>query len=153
MLWGGPPEAMPEAASDEAERQEAHIDCNFCLYHKDGLTKNDPFRHMLDTASKRGLPASERGLASENVVFDSWYSALVNLKKVRACQWHFFTRLKSNRLVNPDDTHNRAVREVDIQEDGCIVHLKGFGFVSMVHDSFANRARESGQPCPGVAVW
>jgi len=129
LLWGGPPkeqpEAAPEAASsaDEEDALEAHVPCDFCLYQKDGPTKNEHFRQMLDTAS-------ERDFKPEYVVFDSWYSGLDNLKKVRSCEWHFFTRLKSNRQVNPDDTHNRAVREVEIpEEEGRVVHLKGFGFV------------------------
>lgn len=127
LLWGGPPEEKEDVSSGkEEEKTEAHLPCDFRLYNKDedGLTKNDHFRQMLDTASNRDF-------APEYVVFDSWYSGLRNLKKIRSHQWHFFTRLKSNRLVNPDDTYNRAVREVGIPDEGRVVHLKGFGFVKV----------------------
>ena len=135
LLWGGPPSEKEEknVSSDDEENEEtteAHFPCDFRLYNKDedGLTKNDHFRQMLGTAS-------ERGFDPEYVVFDSWYSGLDNLKKIRSCEWDFFTRLKSNRQVNPDDTYNRKtynrnVRDLgDIPEEGRVVHLKGFGFV------------------------
>ena len=129
LLWGGPPSKKEgDSSSDEEneETTEAHLPCDFRLYNKDedGLTKNDHFRQMLDRAAGRGFEP-------EYVVFDSWYSGLDNLKKIRSCEWHFFTRLKSNRLVNPDDTKNRNVRDVEIPEEGRVVHLKGFGFVQV----------------------
>lgn len=139
LLWGGPPEKQPEGASsagDEEEAPEAHVPCDFRLYQEGGLTKNEHFRHMLDTASKRDF-------RPEYVVFDSWYSGLDNLKKVRSLQWQFFTRLKSNRQVNPDGTDNRAVREVEIPEEGRVVHLKGFGSVRVFRtDSKSGNAED-----------
>ncbi|WP_456427210.1 IS701 family transposase [Rhodocaloribacter sp.] len=104
--------------------EAAHIPCDFRLYDKPfgGKTKNEHFRDMLEEAKKRGF-------VPQYVVFDSWYSGLENLKAVRAHSWCFFTRLKSNRLVNPDDTYNRAISEVEIADQGRVVHLKGFGFV------------------------
>ncbi len=64
------------------------------------------------------------------VCFDSWYSGLDNLKAVRSHGWHFLTRLKSNRQVNPDGTGNVAVSTLVIPATGgAHVHLKGFGFV------------------------
>jgi len=62
-----------------------------------------------------------------------------NLKKIRSWEGHFFTRLKSNRQVNPDDTHNRAVREVEIPEEGLVVHLKGFGFARVFRTGSTDR--------------
>lgn len=117
-----------ERISPSAEA--AHIPCDFRLYDKplreaqgsSGKTSREHFRDMLNTAK-------ERGFSPEYVVFDSWYSGLDNLKAVRDKRWCFFTRLKHNRLAGPDDTHNRAVSEVEIPERGLVVHLKGFGFV------------------------
>ena len=43
------------------------------------------FREMVETAS-------EREFEPEYVVFDSWYSGLDNLKKIRGLGWRFFTR-------------------------------------------------------------
>ena len=118
--------------------------CDFRLYEKDGKTKNEHFREM-------ALAASERGFDPEYVVFDSWYSGLDNLKKIRGLGWTFFTRLKKNRKVNPDDTCNRQVQEIDIPEEGRMVHLKGFGFVRVFRtvstdgDAEEKEAQENGE--------
>ena len=57
---------------------------------------------------------------------------------VRGHGWHFLTRLKHNLQVNPDDTGNVAVEDIDVAvEDievpahGRRVRLKGFGFVEV----------------------
>jgi len=170
LLWGGPPEEEeppsteeeppsteeeppsteeeppfteeepPSTEEEEAGKTEAHLPCDFRLYNKDedGLTKNDHFRQMLDTASGRDFDP-------EYVVSPgSWYSGLDNLKKIRSCGWDFFTRLKRNRLVNPDDTHNRQVRKVDIPEEGRVVHLKGFGFARVFRTGSKSGDAEDG---------
>ena len=94
------------------------------------VTKNDHFLAMLQTAW-------EREFRPRYVCFDSWYSSLANLKAVRGHGWHFLTRLKSNRQVNPDDTGNPkgtgnvAVADIDIPAHGREVHLKGYGFIQV----------------------
>ena len=102
------------------------IPCDYRLYDKpvDGVTKNEHFRAMLQTAS-------ERGFRPRFVAFDGWYSSLENLKTVRRCGWHWLTRLKSNRQVNPDGSGNRALSECEISEDGTVVHLKGYGMIEV----------------------
>src|SRR5215218_5078778 len=102
------------------------IPCDYRLFDKpvDGLTKNAHFRAMLKTAHQRGFQP-------RLVAFDSWYSALENLKTVRSCNWHWLTRLKSNRQVNPDGTGNRALAECAIAADGTVVHLKGYGMIQV----------------------
>ena len=87
-------------------------------------SKNDSFQEMLRIAKERGFhPAM--------VCFDSWYSGIENLKLVRALGWHFLTRLKSNRKVNPDDTGNVSVETLSPVAGGQVVHLKEFGFVRL----------------------
>jgi len=105
---------------------DRHIPLDYRFYEKsvDGATKNEHFRSMLKTAE-------ERGFAPACVVFDSWYSSLDNLKLVRSYSWVWLTRLKRNRHVNPDNTGNRPVCEVDISPTGTVVHLKGYGFVKV----------------------
>jgi hypothetical protein len=73
--------------------------------------------------------AKERGFAPEYVLMDSRYSALENLKLIVCLGWFFLTRLKSNRLVNPDGEGDRPIEEVNIPPEGRVVHLRGFGFV------------------------
>jgi putative transposase len=88
----------------------------------DGETKNEHFRAMLKTAQQRGF-------TPRYVCFDGWYSALENLKLIRTLGWQWLTRLKHNRLVNPDGKGNRALAECVIREAGSRVHLKGYGFI------------------------
>jgi len=98
--------------------------CDHRLYAKDadGLTKNDHFRAMLDSAEAQGS-------APACVVFDSWYASLTNLKAVRGCGWCWVTQHQRNRLVNPDGTGTRPLADCAIAEGGTRVHLQGYGFV------------------------
>ncbi len=102
------------------------IPVDYRLYDKasDGLTKNDHFRAMLATAQQRGFRPAY-------VVFDGWYASLENLKAVRAAGWGWLTRLKSNRLVNPDGTGNRPLAACAIAATGTRVHLQGYGFIQV----------------------
>ena len=105
---------------------DRHVPVDYQLFDKapDSLTKNDHFQAMLQRAHERGFhPAC--------VVFDSWYSSLDNLKTIRDFGWSWLTRLKSNRLVNPDRQGVRAVSLVETDERGGVVHLKGYGLIRL----------------------
>lgn len=91
---------------------------------RDEKTRNDHFRDMLKEAK-------DWGCNPEFVLFDTWYAGLDNLKLIRSFGWQFLTRLKYNRHVNPDDSFNRPLSDVEIPESGIIVHLKGFGFIKV----------------------
>jgi len=110
LLWSDGSRALP---------------CDCRIYDKPlagGKTKNEHFLEMLQSAK-------ERGIAPSMVCFDGWYSSLENLKAVRNYDWHFLTRLKHNRQVNPDGSGNVAVDTLEIAAEGVRVHLKGFGFI------------------------
>ena len=110
LLWSDGSRALP---------------CDCRIYDKPlegGKTKNEHFQEMLQSAK-------ERGFAPSMVCFDGWYSSLENLKAVRSYDWHFLTRLKHNRQVNPDGSGNVAVDTLEIAAEGVRVHLKGFGFI------------------------
>ena len=100
------------------------IPVDFRIYNRvsDGKTKNDHFSDMMSTAS-------ERGFEPDFVLFDSWYSTINNLKTLRNYNWNFLTRLKSNRLVNPDKSGNIPINSLQIPPGGMIVHLKAYGFI------------------------
>jgi putative transposase len=100
------------------------VPCDYRLFDapNDGLTKNDHFQAMLQTAKKRGF-------TPRYVCFDGWYSSLENLKLIRSFGWQWLTRLKANRLVNPDGAGNRALADCAIRNGGTRVHLKGYGFI------------------------
>jgi hypothetical protein len=100
------------------------IDFRIYNIEEDNKTKNDHFLDMLDKAE-------ERGFKPKYVMFDIWYASVKNLKAIRKKQWHFLTRLKSNRLVNPDNTKNMRLETVEIPLEGIVVHLKEYGFVKV----------------------
>jgi len=102
------------------------VPCDYRIFDKDTdrKTKNDHFSEMI-------LKAHERGFSPKMVCFDSWYSSLDNLKLVRGLGWHFLTRLKGNRQVNPQGKGLKAVSELEIDESGARVWLKGFGEIKV----------------------
>lgn len=102
------------------------VPVDFRIYNRehDEKTKNDHFQEMLDKAK-------ERDLRPHCVLFDSWYSSMENLKRIRRMDWHFLTRLKSNRDVKNGLSFYKAVSETDIPEEGCDVHLKGYGQIRL----------------------
>jgi hypothetical protein len=103
---------------------DRHLPCDYRIYDKasDGKTKNDHFRELL-------FEAAARGFKPECVLFDGWYGSLENLKAVRELGWHWLTRLKANRRVNPDRSGLRAVADCDIAAAGTIVHLERYGLI------------------------
>jgi len=104
----------------------AIVPVDFRIYcpDKDGKNKNDHFRDMLRAAA-------ERKFQPGCIIFDSWYSSIDNLKLIRSLKWHWCTRLKSNRLVDPDHTYNRSVSDIEIPPEGRVVHLRQYGFIKV----------------------
>lgn len=104
----------------------AMIPVDFRIYDikSDGKTKNDHFQDMLRRAK-------ERNFKPDFILFDSWYSSVDNLKIMRNYGWHWLTRLKKNRLVNPDNTKNMQIQDVEIPSEGRKVHLKAYGFIKV----------------------
>ncbi len=104
----------------------AIIPVDFRIYdiNVNGKTKNDHFQDMIHGAK-------DRHFQPELVLFDSWYSSLENLKTLRGFKWHWLTRFKKNRLVNPDRTGNVQIHEIEISSEGRIVHLKAYGFIKV----------------------
>ena len=85
---------------------------DYRIYDKaDGKTKNDHFWEMM-------LVAKGRGFAPKYVLFDGWYASLENLKQVRGLGWHWSTRLKHNRKVNPEGCGAIPLSEAAISAAG-----------------------------------
>lgn len=103
---------------------DRHVPCDYDLYDKahDGQSKNDLFAKQLRTAKARGLNP-------KCVCFDSWFSSLENLKLLRTLGWTWLTRLKSNRKIRVDFGKPQAINTVAIPEQGCVVHLPGYGLI------------------------
>src|SRR5262249_47549566 len=94
---------------------ESLIPCDWRVFDKpnDGISKNDHLGAMLRTAKGRDF-------APECVLFDSWYASIANLRLIRDLDWRWLTQLRNNRLVNPDRTGNRAVRDCAIAQTGTV---------------------------------
>lgn len=104
---------------------DRHVPCDYRVYEKaDGRTKNDHFGDMIRVAHSRGFEP-------RCVLFDGWYSGLENLKPLRACGWTWLTRLKSNRLVNPNREGTRALKDTVVAATGTEVWLPGYGLVEV----------------------
>jgi hypothetical protein len=93
-------------------------------YAHDGKSKNDHFQAMLKEAKERDFEPSF-------VLFDGWYASLANLKRIQDYGCHWLTRLKNNRLVNPDGEGNIPISQAEIPPEGQVVHLKGYGFIKV----------------------
>lgn len=91
------------------------------------MAKSDHFGDMIDTTK-------ERGFLPEKVPFDGWYSSLVNLGKIDAVGWRWWTRLKHIRRANPEGTQNRPIGECEITETGKVVQMENFGIVKAVRN-------------------
>lgn len=102
-----------------------HMPVNYRIYDKsDSKTKNDYFQDMLDEVLLWGLnPAFVTG--------DSWYSCVLNLKKVRNHQTGFMFAVESNRRVSLQKGKWEQVQALDVPEDGLEVWLKDFGKVKL----------------------
>jgi len=83
------------------------IPCNFRVYDKPQGGK---------TNSRYAPESQGSGLCTGVCAMDSWYSALKNLKLIASFGWFFLTRLKRNRLVNPDRVGNRLISKLEIPQ-------------------------------------
>ena len=106
---------------------------DYRIYDKngDGLTKNEHFRAMLQTAFTRNFQPYF-------VLFDSWYSSNDNLTFIDTFGWYWCTRVKQNRMVNPDRVENQPVSSVFLPDDGRVVHMKKYGLVRLGHSTNKN---------------
>ncbi|MDM8544010.1 hypothetical protein QUF90_23285 [Desulfococcaceae bacterium HSG9] len=77
------------------------------------------------------LKAKIRGFEPECVLSDSRYAGLKNLKTIRDCGQVRMTRLKSNRLINPDSAGDIPLSSADISETGTVVYLKGYSLIKV----------------------
>ena len=90
---------------------------------RDGKTKNDHSREMLQLAAKRGfMPAY--------VLIDSWYTSIDNLKAIDSKHWKWIGELKSNRQVSLQKGTYIPVSDLDWTDQPVRkVWLKAYGFI------------------------
>lgn len=108
---------------------------NFRLYDKrDGKTKNDYFREMVNEVQAWGI---ELAWATG----DSWYSSIENLKFLRNEKVGFLFAIANNRQVSIERGTFLQVQKLTIPESGLLVYLKEFGWVKVFCQNFKNEVR------------
>lgn len=105
---------------------------NYRIYDKqEGKTKNDYLREMI-------AEVLDWGLNPRTVTTDAWYSSSKNLKFFKDKELGFFTGIAKNRKVSVNGQNYTQVKNLEIPEDGLILHLKSFGKVKVFQKTFKN---------------
>ncbi len=108
------------------------IPVNYRIYDKqDGQTKNDYLREMI-------TEVLEWGLKPKAITTDAWYSSRKNLKFFKNKELEFLTGIAKNRLCSVDGKNYTQVQNLEIPDNGLIVHLKKFGQVKVFRRIFKN---------------
>lgn len=97
------------------------------------MTKNDYFRAMITEVLTWGLQP-------EVVTGDAWYSALKNLKFLKNRELGFLMGIAKNRKVSTDGKNYTQVKNLEIPDQGLVIHLKSFGRVKVFRRIFKNQA-------------
>jgi hypothetical protein len=77
-------------------------------------------------------------LKPKAVTTDAWYSSRKNLKFLKNRGLEFLTGIAKNRLCSVDGKNYTQVQNIEIPENGLIVHLKKFGQVKVFRRIFKN---------------
>lgn len=108
------------------------VPVNYRIYNKqDGQTKNDYLREMITEVLAWGLEP-------QTVTTDAWYSSKENLKFLKDKGLSFLTGIAKNRSCSVDGKNFTQVQNLEIPDNGLIVHLKKFGQVKVFKRSFRN---------------
>ncbi|MCC5633828.1 transposase [Nostoc sphaeroides CHAB 2801] len=108
------------------------VPVNYRIYNKqEGQTKNDYLREMI-------TEVLEWGLKPKAITTDAWYSSRKNLKFFKNKELEFLTGIAKNRLCSVDGKNYTQVQNIEIPENGLIVHLKKFGQVKVFRRNFKN---------------
>lgn len=108
---------------------------NFRLYDKrDGKTKNDYFREMVNEVQAWGIKLAW-------ATGDSWYSSIENLKFLRNEKVGFLLAIANNRQVSIKRGTFLQVQKLTIPDSGLLVYLKEFGWVKVFCQNFKNEVR------------
>lgn len=110
------------------------VPVNYRIYNKqEGKTKNDYFREMI-------LEVLSWGLTPLMVTADTWYSSQENLKFLKNQNLGLLMGIAKNRSVSINGTVYTQVSNLEIPDEGLIVHLKKFGRVKVFRRIFKNEA-------------
>jgi hypothetical protein len=108
------------------------VPVNYRIYNKqEGKTKNDYFREMLTEVLAWGLQP-------KMVTTDAWYSSQNNLKLLKDRELGLMMGIAKNRKVLINGGKYTQVQNLEIPEEGLLVHLKKFGYVKVFRRTFKN---------------
>jgi len=111
------------------------IPINYRLYNKqDGKTKNDYLREMITEVLVWGLKP-------KFVTTDAWYASRENLKFLRNKGLGFLVGIAKNRLCSINGQDYTQIKNLEIPDEGLIIHLKSFGKVKVFRKKFKNEEK------------
>ncbi|MBD1923693.1 transposase [Microcoleus sp. FACHB-831] len=110
------------------------VPVNYRIYNKqEGKTKNVYLREMITEVLGWGLQP-------KMVTGDAWYSIRENLKFLKEKDLGFLMGIAKNRKVSIPGGEFTQVKNLEIPEQGLVVHLKKFGQVKVFRRIFKNEA-------------
>ncbi len=108
------------------------VPVNYRIYNKlEGKTKNDYLREMITEVLAWGMQPY-------TVTTDAWYSSRENLRFIRDKGLGLFMGIAKNRSCSINGRDYTQVQNIEIPEEGLIVHLKSFGKVKVFQKVFKN---------------
>ncbi len=111
------------------------VPVNYRIYNKlEGKTKNDYLREMITEVLAWGMQP-------HTVTTDAWYSSRENLRFIRDKGNGLFMGIAKNRSCSINGRDYTQVQNLEIPEQGLIVHLKSFGKVKVFQKLFKNEEK------------
>jgi len=108
------------------------VPVNYRIYNQqEGKTKNVYLREMITEVLGWGLQP-------KMVTGDTWYSSQENLKFFKDKELGFLMGIAKNRKVSIPDGEFTQVKNLEIPEQGLLVHLKKIGQVKVFRRTFKN---------------
>jgi hypothetical protein len=108
------------------------VPVNYRIYNKqEGKTKNDYLREMITEVWGWGLQP-------QMVTTDAWYASKENLKFLKEKGLGVLMGIAKNRSCSINGRDYTQVKNLEIPEEGLMVHLKSFGKVKVFRKTFKN---------------
>jgi hypothetical protein len=105
---------------------------NYRIYNKqENKTKNDYLREMITEVLSWGLKPTY-------VTTDAWYASKDNLKFIKDKNLGLLMGVAKNRKVSINGRDYTQIQNVEIPDEGLMVHLKNFGQVKVFRKTFKN---------------
>lgn len=111
------------------------VPVNYRIYNKqEGKTKNDYLREMIKEVLGWGIQP-------KIVTGDAWYSSRDNLKFLKNQGLGFLMGIAKNRTVSIKPGEHTQIQNLEIPNEGLVVHLKKFGLVKVFRKTFKNETK------------